>query len=249
MVKRLLFRALGYVYRNVTILNISILAMIVLMILFAVLPLVRLKVKVGLPVVKPKAAAKEEAVQEKAPAPSAMDYVMIGENNLFHPERRIPPEKQEEKALPKPELVLYGTIIGDSMSVAYVEDKKAPKTTQGRGNRQQTMKKGDVTGGFVLKEIDPDKIVLARGEETMVVYLSDDTKHRGGGDSGPGRPAGAGPQPGVRGAPGQGATVAPRPADAAPQRVLPRNWRGVQAPQPDNAPVPPTPPAPPKPAK
>jgi hypothetical protein len=122
----------------------------------------------------------QEVVPEKAqPAqvPSPADYSVVAENNLFHPDRRIPPDKKEEKELPKPELALYGTVISADVSIAYVDDKKAPYTTPGRGKRLRVMKKGDVISGFVLKEIEPNKITLVRNEEVMTVNL-DTTKVR-----------------------------------------------------------------------
>lgn len=188
-------RVLRYLYKNVNLLNILILVAIGATVLLAVMPLFRAKVKFTLPVVKPKAVEQPQAAEEKNQTPSPLDYVMIGENNLFHPERRIPPEKKDEKQLPKPELVLYGTIIHGDTSVAYVQDKKSPRTTPGRGERQQVAKKGDVFSGFILKDIEADRIVLARGEETMVVHLSDETKKRANGEApkGAARPGAATP--------------------------------------------------------
>ena len=185
-------RFLRYLYRNVNLLNILILVTIVTSIMLAIMPLFRMKVKFALPVIKAKAVEQPQAAAEKQ-TPSPLDYAMIGENNLFHPERKIPPEKKEEKALPKPELVLYGTIIHGDTSVAYIEDKKSPRTTPGRGERQQVVRKGDVFSGFVLKDIEHDRIVLARGEEVMVVHLSDETKKRAGGEAPKGGPAASRP--------------------------------------------------------
>jgi len=108
--------------------------------------------------------------------PSPTDYVMVGENNLFHPERIIPAEKKEEKPLPKPEVVLYGTMISDDLKIAYVEDMKAPHSTPGRGRRQLPLRKGDTLGGFVLKDISTDKIVMVRGEEVLTVSVYDSHK-------------------------------------------------------------------------
>jgi hypothetical protein len=108
--------------------------------------------------------------------PSPTEYVIVGDNNLFHPERIIPPEKKEEKPLPKPEIVLYGTMISDDLKVAYVEDLKAPRNTPGRGRRQLSLYKGDELGGFVLKEISTDKIVMKRGEEVLTVTVHDSHK-------------------------------------------------------------------------
>jgi len=169
-------RSLQRFYREVNLLNIILFGAIVVFAAFALAPLFNGRVKFTLPAAKVRVAAQQEAsVAANAPAPSPSDYAVIAENNLFHPERRTP---KEEKPLPKPELVLYGTIVSDGISVAYVEDKKSPKTTPGRGKRQTAVKKGDVISGFVLKEIEADRIVLTRGEETMVVYLADAGKQR-----------------------------------------------------------------------
>lgn len=108
--------------------------------------------------------------------PSPSDYVMVGDNNVFHPERIMPPEKKEERPLPKPEIVLYGTMISEDLKVAYVEDLKNPRNTPGRGRRQIPLYKGDELGGFVLKEISIDKIVMKRGEEVLTVTIHESHK-------------------------------------------------------------------------
>jgi hypothetical protein len=170
-------RSLQRFYKDVNLLNIILFVAVIVLVAFVVVPLFDARVRFTLPVGKARAVAQQEApVAPNAPTPSPSDYAVIGENNLFHPERRTP---KEEKPLPKPELVLYGTIVGDGASVAYVEDKKSPKTTPGRGKRQMAVKKGDVLSGFVLKEIEADRIVLTRGEETMVIYLTNAGKQRG----------------------------------------------------------------------
>lgn len=170
-------RSLQRFYREINLLNIILFAVVIVLAAFAVAPLFNARVKFTLPAGKTRAEAKKESpAAQSVPAPSPSDYAAIAENNLFHPERRTP---KEEKPLPKPELVLYGTIVAEGGSVAYIEDKKSPKTTPGRGKRQTAVKKGDVISGFVLKEIEVDRIVLTRGEETMVVYLSDAGKQRG----------------------------------------------------------------------
>jgi len=159
-------RSLQRFYSEINLLNIILFAVVIVLAAFAVAPLFNARVKFTLPAGKTRAEAKQESPAESAPAPSPADYAAIAENNLFHPERRTP---KDEKPLPKPELVLYGTIVAEGGSVAYIEDKKSPKATPGRGKRQTAVKKGDVISGFVLKEIEVDRIVLTRGEETMVV--------------------------------------------------------------------------------
>jgi hypothetical protein len=171
---------LRYLHKTINLLNILLLAALCFLVFFAVVPLFQKNTTYVPPAPKPKTDGQPEASAEKVQTPSPVDYAMIGENNLFHPERRIPPEKKEEKPLPKPELVLFGTVISDDGSFAYIEDKKSPRTTPGRGPRQSVVKKGDVVGGFILKEIRSDKILLSRGEETMVVNLLETGKQRSG---------------------------------------------------------------------
>ena len=162
--------------KNVNALNIMLIVLVVFMANYAVLPLLNMKITYT-PVVAKKISSVtfkdkgDESVEGKNP--SAMDYIIIADQNLFHPERIIPPEKKEEAALPKPEFVLYGILITDDVSLAYMEDKKALRTTPGRGNRQTILKKGNTLSGFTLKEIDPDKVVMVRGEETLVVKVMD----------------------------------------------------------------------------
>lgn len=145
------------------------------MIHYSVIPFFHADIKYTLPLQK-KAIVTEEANQTEFSPPSPTDYMNIAEENLFHPERRIPPEKKVEQELPKPDFVLYGTMVSDDLNVAYLEDLKAPRTTPGRGKRQVAIKKGDMLSGFTLKEVDTDKIVMMRGEEKMMVYLIDPQK-------------------------------------------------------------------------
>jgi hypothetical protein len=77
--------------------------------------------------------------------------------------------------LPKPEFVLYGTLITDDLRLAYMEDLKAPRNSPGRGKRQTALKKGDTLSGFTLKEIEADRIIMARGEESLTVKVLGDT--------------------------------------------------------------------------
>jgi hypothetical protein len=171
-------RLLKYLARNINILNLLLAALTLVILVDAVSPL--LSVKVGYkarPSVPSDAPFKTE---QPLVLPTPLDYTIVAEENLFHPERRIPLEKKEEALLPKPELVLYGTIVTGDVTLAYVEDKKAPYTTPGRGKRPRVLKKGDAIGGFVLKEIDPTKITLVRNDEVMVVNL-DASKERGEG--------------------------------------------------------------------
>jgi hypothetical protein len=221
-------RVKRYVHKNINLLNILLVMAIAATIVFAVLPLTGMKATVRLPEVKVKAAPSGPAPMEKPPAPSPLDYAVIGENNLFHPERRIPPLKKDEKVLPKPDLVLYGTVLADDMALAFIEDRKAPKTTPGRGQRQTVIKPGEVISGFVVKEIGKDRIVLVRGEEHMTVNLSDERKRK----KSEGSPGAPGSSALSRAYPGASSSASPARAQrAAPTPAPPSvTRRPVQAP-------------------
>jgi hypothetical protein len=174
-----------YVARSVSVLNVLLAGVIAVFLIYALFPLLSSRVSYEEPPerkTKDVAPAKVQAL----PVPSPADYAVVAENNLFHPERMIPPEKNPEKEVSKPELVLYGTMIADDSSVAYVEDKKAPYTTPGRGARPRVLKKGDTIGGYVLKDIQPNRITLVKNDDTMIVNL-DTTKERPV-QPGPGQP-------------------------------------------------------------
>ena len=64
------------------------------------------------------------------------------------------------------------------MSVAFIEDKKAPRTTPGRGKRQVTLHKGEQVNGYTLRDIEVNRIVLVKGEDTMVVLLESGEKRK-----------------------------------------------------------------------
>lgn len=180
--------------RQLNLLNIILTAVVLAFANYSVLPLLNMKIDYTLPSAKKGDAVKEE---ESAPTktPSPFDYMVIAENNLFHPERKIPLAKKEEMPLPKPEIVLYGTTITDNVSLAYVEDKKSPRSTAGRGKRLTVLKKGDTLSGFVLKEIKPDSIVMLRGEEKLVVNLNDPQNQKTRDGMAAGQPLQPQPQP------------------------------------------------------
>ena len=198
-------RFLTYVLRSMNLLNVLLVVVAASLAAYVLFPLVNMKVTY-----KPPAVEQTPAVQEEKPAaghsPSPSEYMVIAEQNLFHPERRIPVEKTADSQ-PKPDIILYGTLVGDDMRLAYIEDRKSPQSSPGRGKRQTTVKQGDTVSGFVLKSVETDRIVLARGDEQMIVYLTDARKTRGAATS----PQPAGPSAAARpGAPsGTSATTLP----------------------------------------
>jgi hypothetical protein len=205
---------LRYFFLSMNVLNGLLAAAVVAVVFYAVIPFLN-PAAVSLPAAMETAAGS----MEKAAAPqrsSPTDYAMISEQNLFHPERKIPPEKQQDKVLPKPDLFLYGTLITDKTSYAFVEDRKAPYSTAGRGKRQLTLKKGESLGGYIVSEIETNRIVLVKGEERLVISLDDKEKRRAG--EAPVSPATAGSAPG--GMPAF-TPVAPSPSRAAPSSAQP----------------------------
>ena len=201
------------VLRNVNLLNILLLCASLVFAGGVLLPQLDTRVTYT-PPVPVKGAAEKKKVEVPTPPPlSPQDYVVIADQNLFHPDRIIPVEKKAEEVLPKPEFVLYGTLIASDSSLAYMEDKKAPVSTPGRGQRQTVVKKGETISGFRLKEIMADRVVLVRGEETQTVLLSDQkipkTRESLAGTTSPPKPSGV-PTPGPSSSPAIGNQF-PRP--------------------------------------
>ena len=114
---------------------------------------------------------KQEGLAEQPVIPPLQEYAVIAEKNLFHPDRIIPPEKKAEIAVPRPEFVLYGTLIADNVSIAYMSDKKAVRTTPGRGKRQVGLKLGETLSGYTLKEVFSDRVVMVRGDDRIEIRV------------------------------------------------------------------------------
>lgn len=157
--------------RNVNVLNALLMAAIMLCALYILSPLLYPQAAFSLPSPKKTPESKEEKSAESPPG-SPMEYIIIAEKNIFHQERKIPTDKPAgEAALPKPEFVLYGTLVAGDISLAYLEDQKASTAAQGKGKRQRAIKKGETMSGFTLKEIEEDKVVMVRGEEKIEVRV------------------------------------------------------------------------------
>ena len=180
-------------------------AALLLVVSYLLLPLSRANTLPVIPKAKPaaKQAALPPIVEE--PPGVAADYTVIAEHNLFHPERIIPVEKKAEPPLPKPDFVLYGTLIDGETKMAFMDDLKASYTTPGRGKRQHVIAQGGSLSGFVLSEVHEKTVVMTRGEEKVTVLLEDKMNKR----SGPVETTVAKP---AAGAPPQQAGAQPKPA-------------------------------------
>ncbi|MBF0559070.1 MAG: hypothetical protein HQL08_09850 [Nitrospirae bacterium] len=190
---------MGYLFRSINVLNVLLAITVIFSAYHFVLPAVSKEPKVSLLSIKTVQPQEEGKKAEHGSAAPLIDYTLIADQNLFHPDRKIPVDKPAEKPLPKPEFVLYGTVVTDGMSLAYIDDKLSPISTPGRGKRVRVLKKGDSLSGFTLRDVGSDMVVMARGTELVTVNLMD-AKERGGG-SAPAEGAKA-PTPPVPGTPG-----------------------------------------------
>jgi hypothetical protein len=212
---------------NLSVANIALAAVLIVFANYTFFPMFSKSSKLRLSAPKKQASAPAAAVAKpvdsKSPSPS--DFFIIAEQNIFHPERKIPVEKKDAAPpLPKPEFVLYGTLMLDDIRIAYMEDKKAPQNTPTRGKKQIPLRLGEALSGFTLKEIDADKVVMVRGTETLEVYLNDasKSKSREGAAGIPvaqALPAGQQPQPVAQSTPQQQHTPQ-QPAARAPAATV-----------------------------
>ena len=163
------------VTKNINLLNVIMVIILALMIRYIFFPFLDTRVNYSPPPVKKVAVKAEEKLPQAQPV-SLAEYTVIADQNLFHPDRKIPAEKKEGPAPSKPDFVLYGTLISDGTAIAYMDDLKSPVTTPGRGRRQTALRRGDTMSGFTLKDVDADKVVMTRGEENLMVYLNDPQK-------------------------------------------------------------------------
>ena len=112
-------RIVRYLVRSTNPLNILLFIIMVAVVILVLLPLMKMNAGYSLPQIKPKIVEETEKPQEKTANIQPSDYTVIGELNLFHQERRIPVDKKAEE-IPKPELILYGTMIQDNVQYAFI---------------------------------------------------------------------------------------------------------------------------------
>ncbi len=166
------------------------------------------------------------ALKQDVPATPAA-YGIITSRNLFSPTRSDAPATGVVGAMPAvqvPKPNLYGVVLRDGASLAYLED---PVTKRVAGYRV-----GDAVAGGTLKSIDADRVVLTRPEGTVDVRLHDPARPRPAIPGPPTPPAGAGPLP------PQTPTIPGLIPPATPAPVTPTPPQ-VQVPTPPGAPTPP----------
>ncbi|MBF0459006.1 MAG: hypothetical protein HQK99_14045 [Nitrospirae bacterium] len=102
------------------------------------------------------------------------DYMEVTEKNLFHPDRK--PVKSQTDA-PLPEFIVYGTISG-ATNAAFVEDKKSPYSTAGRGQRQRMLHQGDTLSGYIVSNITTEYVEFTKNGEKLIVKVIDFEKKK-----------------------------------------------------------------------
>jgi Type II secretion system protein C len=137
--------------------------------------------------------------------PAAAAYSTIAARNLFSPTRsEAPPAPVAPTAtLPKPNL--YGVVVREGASIAYLED---PTTKRVAGYRL-----GDAIAGGTVQAISGDRIVLARPDGNLDVRLHDPSRPRPPAPA-PGAPAASAP-------PGTAEGGAPRTPPGGPPPAAP----------------------------
>lgn len=167
------------ILKNINILNGILIFGLTFFILKVLLPSYRVDVTPVINITnRPTEETRDKNVTEEA-LPLPPDYSIITENNLFHPERKfVIKPKVEEKPIPRPDFVLYGTLITGDVKVAYMEDLKSPYTTSGRGKRQRSVHLGEIVSGYSLSEIYNDRVVMVRGDDRIEVRVMDLSKQK-----------------------------------------------------------------------
>lgn len=130
---------------------------------------------------EPSTVRKQEAKVESPPIvrpqkPAGMtppDSTTIAAKNIFSPDRKDFPVQQsvETKKTVRPQIILYGTTIGDGYQFASVTN---PGRSLLRGEREtMSLKVGDKVGDYKLAKVLPDRIVMEGAEDSFEVLLHD----------------------------------------------------------------------------
>jgi hypothetical protein len=168
--------------------------------------------------VVPAVASHSRPVAATEPTTPDGSYGVVAGRNLFSPTRtEVAAAAVRPSAAPVAKPNLYGVVLRDEGSIAYLENPVTKRVARYRV--------GDSVAGGTVQSIAADHVVLARGDETVEVRLNDPSKPRvavatPAGAAPPGSLVGAGPQPGA-------ASVASTPPIFVPRQRL----RGPFAPK------------------
>lgn len=126
------------------------------------------------PEAKPKMESPPMALTPKETIPSSFIQI-IAEKNMFSPERKefaaLPGAGDQVRPLTRPQVVLYGVLIGEDTQMATIVNPGRPLR---KGEREPlTLKVGDRVGEYKLARVMPDKIVLEAPGDSFEVPLVD----------------------------------------------------------------------------
>lgn len=98
------------------------------------------------------------------------EYDVIADRNLFHPSRSRNEKKEKSSEAPpfKEKPQVFGTTIMNDKRFALIENPATQKTGLYELN--------DTIAGFTISEILREKVVLARGDDTLEIGLREDKK-------------------------------------------------------------------------
>jgi hypothetical protein len=99
----------------------------------------------------------------------------IAEKNVFNPDRKefatVEAAAAGGKPVVRPQITLYGVVIGHDYQIASVINPGRPLH---KGEREmKTLKIGDMVGDYKLTKITQDRIVMEAGEDSFEVLLYD----------------------------------------------------------------------------
>jgi hypothetical protein len=137
---------------------------------------------------RPAPAAAPPAPAPAPPQTPAGAHQGIASRNLFSPTRSEAPPTPvagTPTAPPPPKPNLYGVVLRDEASIAYLED---PTTKRVAGYRI-----GDAVAGGTVQRISADRVVLARPDGQIDVRLHDPSKPRPAAPAGQADRGGAAP--------------------------------------------------------
>ncbi len=142
--------------------------------------------------------------KKETPNPAA--FKPISDKNVFSPDRKEFPVTltgDAKKPTVRPNVVLFGVVVGDQFHSAVVSN---PTRKADKGEREtMTVQEGDKIGDYKVAKISPDRISLEMEGDSFEVLLYDPSKPKK-------RPAVAMPTPAAPSPPTQpGVAPSPRP--------------------------------------
>lgn len=189
-------------FKNITLLNVILLVIVVFSLKFKVLPLIDYKpddFEIDPKTYREKDDSNSQSDNKEDKSGLSIDpgelssYSIVADQNLFHPDRKIVivAEKKKEEPLPeeidKPEFILFGTLIADDVRIAFMESNESKSKQKRKSQTSKAMKEakekeknkkkrftvGDTLEGYTLKVINNENVILARGEEKLIVKVYD----------------------------------------------------------------------------